>query len=150
MGSLLEIHKRLDDLSFDVVDRDPANAVRAIAAYEYIRTLLEQDNLKISEKKTGFLASNSAARRLLQERVPPTGPQVHDVMGDLGVDRAAGRLRRIQTMRSRRGKAARKSKKLGHLKIPQRSVRLKREHPCRHQLKRQSWAGIGLQKDWQH
>ena len=48
--------------------------------------LLEQDNLKISEKKTGVIASSNAAKRILQERLPPTGPRVHDVMRDLGVD----------------------------------------------------------------
>ena len=116
----------IDDLSFDVVDRDPANAVRiAIQAYERIKQLLEEDNLKISEKKTGFIASNSTAKRLLQQQLPANGPKVHDVMRDLGVDCTAGRLRRIQTMRNRGGKAARKTKKLATLKIPQRSIRLK-------------------------
>lgn len=109
-----------------MVDRDPANAARiAVAAYEYIRELLEQDNLKISEKKTGFVVSNTAAKRLLQEKLPAKGPQVHDVMRDLGVDCTAGRLRHIMTMRNRRGKAARKTKKLTNLKIPQRGIRLK-------------------------
>ena len=108
------------------MDRDPANAVRiAIQAYEYIKQLLEEDNLKISEKKIGFIASNSTAKRLLQQQLPANGPGVHDVMRDLGVDCTAGRLRRIQTMRIRRGKAARKTKKLATLKIPQRSIRLK-------------------------
>ena len=108
------------------VDRDPANAVRiAIQAYEYTKKLLEDDNLKISEKKTGFIASNSTAKRLLQQQLPGNGPRVHDVMRDLGVDCTAGRLRRIQTMRNRRSKASRKTKKLASLKIPQRSIRLK-------------------------
>lgn len=51
---------------------------RPIAAYEYIRELLEQDNLKISEKKTGFVVSHTAERRLLQERLPANGPQAHE------------------------------------------------------------------------
>lgn len=122
----LHIDLWIDDLSFDVVDRDPNNAVRiAIAAFEYIRDLLQQDNLKISEKKTGFIASNSAAKRLLKERLPQAGPGVHDTMRDLGVDCTGGRLRCIATMRNRRGKVVRKTKKLKALKIPQRAIRLK-------------------------
>ena len=116
----------IDDLSFDVVHRDPAQATRiALQAYEYIRQLLEADNLKISAHKTGFIASNSEAKRLLQQQLPKDGPRVHDVMRDLGVDCTAGRLRRIQTLKGRRIKASRKTKKLATLKIPLRSIRLK-------------------------
>ena len=122
----LHIDLWIDDLSFDVVDGDPANAVRmAIAAFNYIRGLLEEDNLMISAKKTGFIASNSIAKKLLVEQLPQHGPQVHDVMRDLGVDCTTSRLRRIMTMRARRGKAARKTKKLQSLKIPQRAIRLR-------------------------
>lgn len=39
-------------------------------------------------------------------------------MRDLGVECAAGRLRRIHTLRGRRTKATRKTKKLATLKIP--------------------------------
>lgn len=95
------------------------------AAYEHIKKLLQQDNLKISEKKTGFIVSSSAAKQILQERLPSNGPKVHDVMRDLGVDCTAGRLRRIATIRNRRGKAARKTKKMNALKIPQRAIKLK-------------------------
>ena len=108
------------------VDRDPANAVRiAIAAFNYIRKLLEEDNLLMSEKKTGFIVSNSAAEKLLAEQLPKHGPKVHDVMRDLGVDCTGGRLRRIRTMQARRQKANRKTKKLQMLKIPQRAIRLR-------------------------
>ena len=59
----------IDDLSFDVVHRDPAQAARiALQAYEYIRQLLEADNLKISANKTGFIASNSEAKRTTSPR----------------------------------------------------------------------------------
>ena len=113
----------IDDLSFDVVDRDVENAVRiAIQAYNYIKELLEEDNLKLSVKKTGFIASNVQAKRLLRQ-LPSNGPKVHDVMKDLGVDCTAGRLRRIQTLKSRRSKAAKKTKKLHALKIPHRRLR---------------------------
>lgn len=96
------------------------DAVRiAIQAYNYIKELLEEDNLKLSVKKTGFIISNVQANRLLQQQLPSNGPKVHDVMKDLGVDCTAGRLRRIQTMRSRRSKASK------NLKIPQRAIRLK-------------------------
>lgn len=99
MRSELHIDLWIDDLSFDVVERDPANAVRiALAAFERIKTLLEQDNLKISEKKAGFVVSNTAAKRMLQEKLAADGPKVHDVMRDLGVDCTAGRLRRIMTI----------------------------------------------------
>ena len=67
----LHLHTDLwiDDLSFDVIDRDAANAVRiALQAYDYIKELLEEGN---------------------------AGPVVHDVTRDLGVDCTAGRLRRI-------------------------------------------------------
>ena len=116
----------IDGLSFDVVHRDPVQAVRiALQAYEHIRQLFEADNLKISAKKTGFIASNSTAERLLQQQLPPEGPGVHDVMRDLGVDCTAGRLRRIQTLRADAARASRKTKKLATLKIPLRSIRLK-------------------------
>ena len=121
----LQVNLWIDDLSFDVVDRDPANAVRiAIAAFNYIKALLEKDNLVISEKKTGFIASNTA-KKLLVEQLPQAGPKVHDVMRDLCVDCTGSRLRRIQTMRSRRFRAQKKTKKLQVLKIPQRSIRLR-------------------------
>ena len=81
--ALKEFHKKypqlhsdlwIDDLSFDVIERDPQNAVRiAIQAYTYIKQLLEEDELKISEKKTGFVASNIEAKRLLQQQLPPGG-----------------------------------------------------------------------------
>ena len=58
----------IDDFNFDVVDRSPQNAARiAIQAYEFIKTELEKDNLKISEQKTGFIVSNAAAKRILTE-----------------------------------------------------------------------------------
>ena len=116
----------IDDLSFDVVDRNPQNAVRiAIAAYNHITKLLEEDALIISAKKTGFVVSNANAKALLRVQLPPGGPAVHDVMRDLGIDCTAGRLRRIQTMKPRRLKANRKTRKLQVLKIPLRSIRLK-------------------------
>lgn len=122
----LQVDLWIDDLSFDIVDRDPANAVRiAIAAFQYIKSLLEADNLVISAKKTGFIASNSQAKRLLQEQLPDNGPTVHDTMRDLGVDCTAGRLRRIATMKQRRYKTQKKMKKLQALKIPQRAIRLR-------------------------
>ena len=116
----------IDDLSLDVIERDPQNAVRiAIQAYTYIKQLLEEDDLKISEKKTGFVASNIEAKRLLQQQLPPGGPAVHDIMRDLGVDCTASRLRRIKTMKQRRKKAGGKTRKMNVLKIPQRAVRLR-------------------------
>ena len=122
----LHVDLWIDDLSFDVIERDTKNAVRiAIQAYTYIKELLEEDDLKISEKKTGFVASNVEAKRLLQQQLPPGGPQVHDIMRDLGVDCTAGRLRRIKTMKQRRKKAGNKLKKMNALKIPQRAIRLK-------------------------
>ena len=90
-----------------------------------LSTELEKDNLKVSAQKTGFIVSNAAVKKILQEQLPKGGPSVHDVMRDLGVDCTAGRLRRIQTMRARRTKAARKTRKLMTLKIPQRAIRLK-------------------------
>ena len=133
--ALKEFHKRypqlhtdlwIDDLSFDVVDRDPHNAARvAIQAYDFVRNELEKDDLKVSPQKTGFVCSNAAVKRILQEQLPQGGPRTHDVMRDLGVDCTAGRLRRIQTMRGRRTKAARKTRKLQLLKIPLQSIRLK-------------------------
>ena len=70
----LHVDLWIDDLSFDVIERDPQNAVRiAIQAYTYIKQLLEEDELKISEKKTGFVASNIEAKRLLQQQLPPGG-----------------------------------------------------------------------------
>ena len=116
----------IDDFSFDVVDRNPHNAARiAIQAYEFIKTELEKDNLKVSEQKTGFIASNATVKQFLQEQLPDRGPKVHDVMRDLGIDCTAGRLRRLPTMNSRRKKAGRKSVKLASLKIPTRSIQLK-------------------------
>ena len=122
----LHVDLWIDDLSFDVVDRDVENAVRiALQAYNYIKELLEEDNLKLSVKKTGFVTSNVQAKRMLQRQLPSDGPKVHDVMKDLGVDCTAGRLRRLQTIKGRRQKAHKKTKKLHTLKIPQRAVRLR-------------------------
>lgn len=46
--------KWIDELSFDVVERDPKNAVRvAVQAYELVRAELEKGNLKVSSRKTG-------------------------------------------------------------------------------------------------
>ena len=42
----------------------------AIAAFEFIQAQLEQDNLLISTKKIGFVASNSQAKKLLLEQLP--------------------------------------------------------------------------------
>ena len=133
--ALLKFHRKfpqlhtdlwIDDLSFDVVDRNPANAVRvAISAYNHISQLLQEDDLVISTKKTGFVVSNSKAKALLKQQLPPDGPAVHDVMRDLGLDCTAGRLRRVQTMKQRRVKANRKTRKLQLLKIPLRAIRLK-------------------------
>ena len=133
--AMKEFHRRypqlhtdlwIDDLSFDVVDKDPHNAARiAIQAYNFVRAELEKDDLKVSAQKTGFVCSNAAVKRILQEQLPQGGPRIHDVMRDLGVDCTAGRLRRTQTMRSRRHKAARKTRKLQALKIPLQSIRLK-------------------------
>ena len=122
----LHVDLWIDDLSFNVIERDPQNAVRiAIQAYTYIKQVLEEDELKISEKKTGFVASNIEAKRLLQQQLPPGGPAVHDIMRDLGVDCTASRLRRIKTMKQRRRKAGGKTRKMNILKIPQRAVRLR-------------------------
>ena len=85
---------------------------------------LEEDNLELSGKKTGFVVSNVEAKRMLQEKLPPGGPMVHDVMRDLDVGCAAGRLRRILTMKNRRKKASNKTRKLQTLKIQQRALRL--------------------------
>ena len=58
----------IDNLSFDVVDRDPTNAVRvAIAAYACIKELLEAHSLQLSKRKAGFVVSNATAKRLLRE-----------------------------------------------------------------------------------
>ena len=116
----------IDDLSFDVVDRDPHNAARvAMQAYDFVKTELEKDDLKVSPQKTGFVRSNAAVNRILQEQLTQGGPRIHDVMRDLGVDCTAGRLRRIQTMRGRRTKAARKARKLQTLKLLLQAIRLK-------------------------
>ena len=133
--ALKEFHKKypqlhsdlwIDDFSFDVVDRNPHNAARvAIQAYAFIKQELEKDNLRVSEQKTGFIASNSTVKKILQEQLPDKGPKVHDVMRDLGIDCTAGRLRRLQTMKGRRKKAARKTVKLATLKIPTRAIQLK-------------------------
>ena len=114
--ALKNFHKKFPQLHTDLW---------GIAAYNHITKLLQEDDLVISAKKTGFVVSNAKAKALLQQQRPPEGPGVHDVMRDLGIDCAAGRLRRIQTMKQRRLKASRKTKKLQVLKIPLRSIRLK-------------------------
>ena len=89
---------------FDI-DRDPPNAVRiAIQAYDPVKRLLEEDHLQLSERKTCCVVSNNEAKRMLKEQLPAGGPQVHDVMRDLGVDCTAGRLRRIMTMKGKESK----------------------------------------------
>ena len=133
--ALKEFHKKypqlhsdlwIDDFSFDVVDRNPHNAARiAIQAYEFVKKELETDNLKVSAQKTGFIVSNASAKRILQDQLHEGGPKVHDVMRDLGIDCTAGRLRRLQSIKGRRTKAARKSLKLNTLKIPNQAIRLK-------------------------
>ena len=142
--ALREFHKKypqlrsdlwIDDFSFDVVDRNPHNAARvAIQAYEFVKKELEKDNLKVSAQKTGFIVSNATAKRLLHEQLSEGGPKVHDVMRDLGVDCTAGRLRRLQSIKGRRRKAARKSVKLNTLKIPK----------CRHCLQHATSTQWGL------
>lgn len=69
----------------------------AIAAFEFIQAQLEQDNLLISTKKIGFVASNSQAKKLLLEQLPSQGPQVHDVMRDFGVECPAAGAKRCRT-----------------------------------------------------
>lgn len=60
----------IDDLSFGLVDRNPANAVRiALGAFGYITQLLEEDDVVISMKKTGFVVSDAKAKRLLKEQL---------------------------------------------------------------------------------
>eukprot|EP00913_Durusdinium_trenchii_P008428 g7915.t1 len=107
----LHVDLWIDDLSFDTVDRDPANAVRvAIAAFNYIRKLLEEDNLIISAKKTGFIVANSAAKKLLSGQLPKQGPglapqhraRLKAAMGrQLGLQRT-GNLDIVYAMKSQR------------------------------------------------
>lgn len=112
----------IDDLSFDVVDRDPRNAVGvALQAFEFIKKQLEMDHLKISEKKTGSVVSNVEAKRMLKDQLSADRPKVHDVMRDLGVDCTA-----VKGRRSKAARKSRKNKKLNVLKIPMKAVWLKR------------------------
>lgn len=95
----------IDDLSFDVQ--------------------LEEDNLVISPEKIGFVVPNTTAKRLLVEQQLAHGPQIHDGVRDPGADSTAGRLRRIMTMKVRRHKAARQTRKMQTLKIPAPSIKLR-------------------------
>ena len=97
----------------------------AVRAYHYLKEELEADGLVISTGKTGFVVSNSEAKKLLKDVLPANGPTVHDVMRDLGCDCTSGRLRRIMTMKATRNKGGRKGKKLFTLKIAMKAVRLR-------------------------
>lgn len=57
-GKFPQLHSDfwIDDLSFDVVDRNRNNTARvAIQAYEFVKAELEKDNLKLSPQKAGFV-----------------------------------------------------------------------------------------------
>ena len=117
--ALKELHRRypqlhtdlwIDDLSFDVVDRNPNNAARvAIQAYEFVKSELEKDNLKVSPQCGG--------------QADPTGTP--PCRRPKGARRDEGFRSRLQTMKVRGQRAGRKTKKLDTLKIPQRAIRLK-------------------------
>ena len=106
----------------------------AIQPYHYIKELLEEDNLQLSTKKTGFIASNVEAKRMLQAQLPQGGPVVRDVMRDLGVDCTAGRLRRIMTMKNRRKKAGCKTRKLHYFEDTTKGSEIEALQRGRHQL----------------
>ena len=107
----------VDDISFDVVSDDPATAAEeAVAALRTLRQELSNDGLQLSIKKTGILINTRRLKEHLQPLLTENDPKIVDVMRDLGIDSAGGRLRRVQTFRKRHQKGQKKKVKLDGLK----------------------------------
>ena len=81
--------------------------------------------LKVSTKKTAFIATDKHTNRALKDILTEDDPPVATVMRDLGVDHQAGRIRRIPALKQRMQKATQRRVKLRNLKIPALRVRLR-------------------------
>ena len=87
-NGLVGLDTWVDDIGADFEDKKPKNVARQ--ALEG----LQASGLKISQGKTGFLASAKESRRELQALLKPEDLKVLQSMRDLGVDCALGRVRR--------------------------------------------------------
>ena len=122
----LHVDLWIDDLSFDVIDRDVENAVRiAIQAYHYIKELLEEDNLKLSVKKTGFHHLECPSQKISPKTASQQWPG-----GARCDERLRSRLHGRQTQKdtsneSAQNKNFQENQEIAHSEIPMRAVRLK-------------------------
>lgn len=108
----------VDDISLDFQGENPqVVANHALEGFHALARLLGHKGLEISVAKTGFLCSHRLVKQELQKLRHPADPPVNDVMKDLGVDSAAGHLRRVKIQKQRFSKGGPRAKKLEALKV---------------------------------
>ncbi|CAE7835700.1 unnamed protein product [Symbiodinium sp. CCMP2592] len=116
----------VDDIGADFEAHSPLQvAKQAFAGYRKLATLLADSGLKLSEEKTGFLASTKEARKALQEVLTTSDPKIFQSMRDLGVDCGLGRVRRVKVQRKRWQKGRGRKQKLDRLRVPDQSFRIR-------------------------
>ena len=127
-----EQHKRIhlsswvDDIGFDTAGNSPQLvAQQAVEAYRDLHHRLTTLGLKVSPKKTAFIATDKHTNHALKEILTEEEPPAATVMRDLGVDHQVGRVRRISVMKQRLHKATQRRIRLRNLKIPALRVRLR-------------------------
>ena len=116
----------VDDISFDVCDENPNRAaIKAVDALRTLKAELEEDGLRLSIAKTGILINHKHLKESLKPLLTINDPKIVEVMRDLGVDSAGGRLRRIKTFKKRHQKGQKKKTKMDRLKIPEAKVKIR-------------------------
>ena len=76
-------------------------------------------------KKTAFIVTDNTTHKDLAKLLEPDDPPIQTVMGDLGIDHAAGRRRRIATLQQKFKKNRQRRIKLRNLKLPNLKTRLR-------------------------
>ena len=99
----------IDDIGVDLEHASATVVAQdALVCFRRAKAVLETSGLKISIKKTGFLALSKEGRRALSEG-RPTDPQIHETMRDLGLDCTLARVRRVKIQRFRLVKSGKRS-----------------------------------------
>ena len=125
-AGLVGLDTWVDDIGADFEDKKPKDVARqALEGYRLLAEGFQASGLKISQSKTGFLASTKEARRELQALLNPEDPKIFQSMRDLGVDCALGRVRRVAVQKARLAKGKKRQGKLTKLRVPVEACRLR-------------------------
>jgi hypothetical protein len=112
----------IDDVSIDVMSRDPAEAAfHSVEAYRRLRQGVEGQGLILSGAKTVFVASDAKTEACLKAFLKPGEPSVVQVTKDLGVDSSGGRRRRTVHQQKRMTAGGGRSRRVSTLGLPGRT-----------------------------